>query len=212
MISARRGLLILAFLWAITTPVYGHGTKASDPPHVSGPLIGSQHSCAQHEAPQPSQIVVQSCSWIYRLAPLHTRPSEDYEAYWVQLEIDPGRQTCAGKIVFRLSVPRDARILSTTPNHSSLFRSPRTTALSLEVDANGAAPIPGVIRQTFLQRRRYVRVRSDHHQYVYTWWGRSRQTVMAAIGMELSHDTVPPTLSINWSELRGSRAENCQAS
>lgn len=182
-------------------------TDASDPPRTSGPLVGTPLPCEDNGNARDGEVRGQACSWSYELA-AHTKATSDYWAYWTQIEIDPGRGTCAKKISFTFEVSGGTQIVSVAPAPGAA--SPRRSRTELIVDADGGAPIPGRIEQDVEVPSGRVSVDLVDGRYRYVWRGNARRKVMVAIGLQLANDRVPPELETVISTRTGSGAGSCR--
>lgn len=203
MIAARR-LLLIGLLCATVSwpaqPAAAQDPDASNPPRVSGPLVGSPFGCEDNGPAAPGEAKGQSCSWLYDLVPAESNPEEDFSAYWVQMEIDPGKGFCAKEMSFRMSAPSGGRIVSAAPDRDRRITKSRLTTTELIVNADGAAPIPGAVAQDVKPGRGRVTVTVNENAYSYRWKGNSRHKVVLAVGIQLTHAGLPPDLFSSWSE------------
>jgi hypothetical protein len=175
----------LAVLMVHAAPVSADDPDASKAPRVFGPLIGTPLDCEDDGPPGKGESKGQACGWSYELAPAESNLEEDFYANWIQIEIDPGPGAwCAKAIIFRMKTGADARIVSAVPDHSG--EAPRSSVTEFEVDADGAAPVPGTISQDVLPARGKVSVSMDDRHYSYAWEGNSGHKVMVAIGVQLA--------------------------
>lgn len=203
MIAVRRhllvGLLCAAVSWP-AQPAAAQDPDASNPPRVSGPLVGSPLGCEDNGPAAPGEAKGQSCSWLYDLVPAESNLEENFSAYWVQMEIDPGKGWCAKEMSFTMSAPSDGRIVSAAPDRGGRIGKSRLTTTELIVDAEGAAPLPGTVAQDVKPGRGRVTVTMDESVYSYRWRGNSRDKVVLAVGIQMTHAGLPPELFSTWSE------------
>lgn len=197
-----RGSLVIAMLaglMAPASPAHAQQADASRAPRSSGPLIGAGFDCEDNESPKAGGMNAQACGWMYQLAPAETNLAEDISAYWVQIEIDPGRE-CAKLIEFDLSLPDDMRVISAAAEKSRRVPKPGSKLVELTVDAEGAAPLPGHLEQDVAVAPGREKVALRAHSYSYRWIGNSRDKVVVAVGVEFTHAALPPDFFYTWSE------------
>lgn len=147
---------------------------------------------------------------MYQLLPIDTTIEADYQAYWFQMEIDPGKGWCATRLHFDMDAPSDGRIVSAVPHESTHVRSRSIGTTHLSVDGDGAAVVTGAIEQEVVLTPGRTRVRIDDDHYNYDWRGLSRHKVMVAIGVQLSSARTPPELFTTWSESEGGGVGSCR--
>ncbi|HYO60402.1 MAG TPA: hypothetical protein VEU29_00705 [Actinomycetota bacterium] len=199
-------LMAAAALWLPAAPAAA-APDASQPPRTSGPLIGVPLPCEDNGTAGRGEVHGQSCSWSYELAPADTDPARDFSAYWTQIEIDPGKGMCAHRIVFGVELEGDARIVSAAPAKGS--RGDAAGVTQLVVDGDGAAPVPGTIEQDVSVPSGRSKVRVDESSYRYVWTGNSKDKVVIALGVQMSHGRVPPDPETSMSVRTGSGGGSC---
>lgn len=193
-------VLICLTMWP-APPVTADSTPdASDPPRTSGPLVGSPLGCEDDGPSGPWEFKAQSCSWLYELAPAETNLEKDFAAYWVQMEITPGKGLCAKDLGFNLTRPRGVRIISAVPRHGGRVAEHRSAVTELLVDADGDAPIPGTVSQDVLLAPGRIKVNKSARHYSFRWSGNSPRKVVIAIGIQLAHDRIHPSMFSGWIE------------
>ena len=169
MITRRKlllvGLLCTSLSWT-AQPVGAEDPNASNPPRVSGPLVGSPLGCEDDGPAGPGEAKWQACSWHYQLAG-DGNFEEDFSAYWLQMEIDPGKGLCAKGMSFKISDLNGVRIVSAVPRRSSRIPKSRSITTELVVDAEGSAPVPGTVAQDGLLGPGRTTVRRDEDSYSY---------------------------------------------
>lgn len=213
MASTRHSLLaafVATTVLGLPYPVAANDPDASDPPRTSGPLVGLSMPCEDNGPAGPGEAKGQSCSWFYDLAPAETNLGEDFSAYWIQMEIDPGKGWCAKKLTFELSAPSDGRIVSAAPDRGRRIAKGRVTTAELIVDAEGAAPVPGTVAQDVKPGRGRITVKMNEDHYMFRWRGNSPDKVMVAVGVQLSHGRLPPELVYSWQEGVGFATGTCR--
>ncbi len=198
--SDRKGLRPLALLTLVVLSISsGMGSPvkalqpgdqdASDPPTTTGPLIGANPlGCEDAGEPGPGEVIAQSCSWSYELIPLESNPAEDFGAYWIQMEIHPGKGECAKELIFDVEPPSGGRITSASPDASARVNASKPTVSGLIVDAEGAAPVPGGIHQEVTYGKGNLTVTVSEQKYSFHWVGSSKNKIIVAIGVEIAHE------------------------
>ncbi|MEA2459986.1 MAG: hypothetical protein QOH90_163 [Actinomycetota bacterium] len=192
-------------------PVSADDYDASDPPKTSGPLIGSPIGCEDDGPAHAGRSKGQTCSWSYQLVPAETAVGEDFSAYWLQMEITPGRGVCAKQMSFSLTLPADARIVSAVPARSSKVSRIRPISPKLVVDGGGTAPLPGTVSQDLNSAPGRIGIRIEPHRYFFTWIGNSREKAEVAIGLQIAGRSLPPNLISAWSETLGLVVGTCSS-
>jgi hypothetical protein len=155
-------------------------------------------------------MIGQSCSWSYDLLPAESNATEDYSAYWVQIEVDPGKGECARMILFEMDAPGDGRIVSAVPDKTVRSSEAHPATTELIVDGGGTAPVPGAISKEVIVPTGKTTVDFDEDHYSAMWWGKSRDKVMIAFGVQYTHTSVPPELFYSWSESQGMGGGSCR--
>lgn len=191
--------LCLALLGA-TSPVGADDFDASDPPRTSGPLVGSPFGCDDNGPAKPHETRGQACSWAYDLVPAQTNATEDFSAYWVQIEVDPGKHWCVKEVSFKVTAPNHVRIVSAVPARGHRIARAKGMTSRLVVDAEGTAPVPGVVSQGLSTTPGRTTVDVGHRRYSYRWRGNSADKLGVAIGLQLAGQRLSPELFRVWSE------------
>lgn len=173
---------------------------ASDPPRVAGPLIGLSIGCEDNGPARPGEAKGQGCAWRYDLLPLDSKVREDFSAFWIQMEIDPGKHTCAYQMGFEVTGITNGRIISATPARSRTLTNEAPSRTRLEVDGNRAAIIGGTISQRIQLNSGRIAVEKSSNHYSFRWSGASRSKVMAAVGIEVAREGTPPEITYSWSQ------------
>jgi len=213
MASARRSALVsLLCATALLSagPVSAEDPDASIPPRVSGPLLGIPFECEDNGPAGAHQAKAQTCSWSYDLIPAETNLLEDFFAYWIQIEIDPGKGFCAKEIEFEMTGPNGGRIVSAMPDKSRRVAKRRPAVTELVVDADKAAPFPGTISNDVLYQPGRVSVQLNADRYSFTWRGNSRDKVMVAIGVQMTQPLVVPRIFSFYAESVGVMMGSCR--
>lgn len=195
-----RFLVVLLLVIALPAAPAVASEDASDPPTVSGPLFGPEPSCHEDEF---RGMRTQECSWWLDLAPAETNLTEDYRAEWVQLEMTPPPGSCATNMVFGLGLPDSARLVSAAPAQSARVRRAASAVTRLDVDAEGAALVPGTVENEFVSAPGKVRVAADDGAYVYEWTGRWPDKVVVALGLQMAGERIPPEVASTWFGVQG---------
>jgi hypothetical protein len=215
MSSLRRSIAVLLAVGLMLSGPQGlaaEGADASESPRSSGPLVGLfPFPCADNGPAGPNEARGQSCSWFYELLPAETNATEDFSAYWIQFEIDPGKRFCAKRIDFELEVSAEHRIVSAVPNKSEHIKRAKPQITQLVVDGGGTAPVPGIIEQDVVAPVGRTKVSVQERTYSYRWTGNSRDKIMIAIGIQLAHEAGPPQFFYEWSESGGFTMGSCRA-
>lgn len=202
--------VITATVVALGAPALADDPDASNPPRVSGPLVGSPFSCEDNGPPGPGETKGQSCSWMYNLAPAETDAERDFSAYWVQMEIHPGKGQCALMLQFDVQLPDGVELLSASHQKSRRLSKRTDQTSTLVVDGAGAAPLPGRIEQDMLMTSGHEVVRMSDQRYRYRWTGPSKSKIVVAIGLQMAHRSLPPELFAGWSEGQGMGMGSCR--
>ncbi|MGI8775024.1 MAG: hypothetical protein ACR2KQ_08440 [Actinomycetota bacterium] len=189
-----------------------YNQDASEQPRSSGPLIASPGPCVRDEASgKGGTTTFESCYWSYSLIPAESDIDEDFSALWYQLEIDPGKGTCATGIGIEISAPSDGRIVSSFPDRSRRIRKSSARISMLTIDGEGSAPLPGTIEQDVVDVPGRVKAKVSSERYRFEWRGKSRKKVMFAVGVEMAHSSLPPAVISMQSVSEWYEAGNCDA-
>jgi hypothetical protein len=198
------------FLLLPMAPLGARNPDASDPPQTSGPLVGSPFGCEDDGPPGHNEIKAQACSWSYELIPAELDATHDFSAYWLQMEVDP-ESGCVKEMFFKVTVPPEMRILSAVPSRSRRIVKSRPMTTQLVVDGDGSAPVPGAVSQDLTSAPGRTFVTSGTRTYSYRWRGNSPHKVVVAIGLQLSHPSLPSdSLFSAWSEGLGFGWGSCR--
>ena len=200
--------LVAAAAIAFGAPALANQPDASDPPRVSGPLVGLPFGCEDNGPAGPGEVKGQSCSWSYNLA-ADTAAQRDFSAYWVQMEIDPGKGNCALELDFDVDLPEEIQLVSATHDSSRRLSKKTGQTSRLVVDGGGTAPASGTIEQDLLMSNGRETVAISDHTYSYKWRGKSKTKIVLAIGLQMSHAS-PPDLFTTWSEGQGMAMGSCR--
>lgn len=213
MTTVRRlpAVLVVSLLFVFpASPASANEPDASHAPRTSGPLVGVPWPCEDNGPAEPGEAKGQSCSWAYELAPAETNAGEDFSAFWIQMEIDPGKGWCAKEMRFELTAPTDGRIVSAAPDRGSRITKSSPSTTELVVDGEAAAPVPGTIAQDIGLTSGRTKVEVDEDHYSFVWRGNSRTKVMVAIGVQFAHNRVPPETFYSFSGSEGAAMGSCR--
>jgi hypothetical protein len=165
--------------------------------------------CEDNGPAGPNEFKFQSCGWTYELAPAETNTGEDFTALWVQMEIDPGPE-CAQMMLFRMKVPKNARVVSGVPDRTGrIRRASAPTTTELVVDGDGAAPLPGTVAQDVAMSSGRAYVEISEREYRYFWIGNASEKVNLAIGVQIAHEVSLDEWFASWSEQVGAGGGTC---
>jgi hypothetical protein len=202
-------LVIALTLVSAPQVVASAGSDASNNPRTSGPLVGLVTQCPDNGPAARNEAKGQSCAWSYQLAPAESNATEDFSAFWIQMEIDPGAGWCAKEIRFSISAPSDGRIVSGVPSEGGRITKARPEVTELVVDGEGTAPLPGLISQDVYVPEGRTKVSVNGKRYSYAWRGDSREKIVVAIGVQMAHGRVPPDFFYTISESEGGSVGSC---
>lgn len=209
----RTDLLLVMILCAAVLAgpaALAYSQDASKEPRFSGPLVASPGPCVRDEAPgKGGMTTFESCSWSYSLVPAESDIDEDFSALWYQLEIDPGRGTCATGIGIEILAPSDGQIVSGIPDRSRRIKRSRVHVSTLTIDGEGSAPLPGTIEQDVVDAPGRVEVEVSSRHYRMEWKGKSRKKVVLAVGVEIAQSSLRPGLASMQSVSEWFEAGNC---
>jgi hypothetical protein len=183
---------------------------ASRSPRVSGPLLGFPFDCEDNGPADPGETRGQSCTWSYELAPIETDVEHDFSAYWVQMEIEPSKGSCALELIFDLELPDSATLISATHEKNRRIKKNTEQLSRLLVDGGGTAPVPGTIEQDVAVPKGREKIKMRERGYRYRWIGRSRDKVVVAIGLQIAHRSTPPEFFYTTSEGHGMGWGSCR--
>ena len=209
-----RFLLVFSVIGALlpVASLEARNPDASHRPRTSGPLLGYPFDCEDNGRASRGQMKAQACTWSYELIPAELDATNDFSAYWVQMEVDPGGAGwCAKEMFFEANLGGKAEIISATPSRSGRVTKARPLTRTLEVDGGGTAPIPGTVSQKLTSLVGRTSVRQGAHSYTYRWRGNSPHKVVTAIGLQFSRPTVPAEAMATWGEGMGVTTGTCRA-
>lgn len=127
------------------------------------------------------------------------------------MEIDPGKGMCAKELHFGMRYPAPGSIVSAMPDADRRISAYTEEVWGFDVEAGGAAPVPGRIEQDVALPKGNISVDVDEHEYSLRWRGNSKKKVMIAIGVQLAGDAAPPELFYTWEESQGGSMGSCSA-
>ncbi|HVM34445.1 MAG TPA: hypothetical protein VM784_03790 [Actinomycetota bacterium] len=193
--TAAAAIVAISLLAALISPASARQMRARDEPNVAGPLAPDPelHSCDSKKTRAKGKVVAAFtiCLQWYRLAPeSEADPLNDYGALWVRARANSKNGWCATRVKLETELPAEGT-LAKAPRPGRKIEARRgdkeTTSL-LSVDAQGDAPDPGTIEQSYLVRPGTLRVTFDDETRTYRlkWNGLSRKAVAFATGIELS--------------------------
>lgn len=168
---------------------------ASEAPSVSGPLTVTEEGCERQNKKRRGRVVarLRSCLWVYRHAN-DNDPPRDHGSFWLQVTVKPVDGWCATEVVASTEVPSTTSIGdSRTPRRVTRPSGRREMRARVVIDAEGAAPTVGTIKQHFylyprVLRRSGVSETSDGHRRMsITWKGSSGNKLAFVVGAELSY-------------------------
>lgn len=183
-----------------TAVVAGTGWAASprqmrvrDEPNVSGPLAADPelHSCQSKKTSANGEVVAvfRICLQWYRLAPQgETDPEKNYGALWIKARAKAKNGWCARRVKLETVLPsRGTLSKAPRPGKKIELKRGKEMTSSLKVDAQGAAPVAGVVEQSYIVRPGAMRVTFDDDTRVYRmkWEGTSTRAIAFAKGIEL---------------------------
>jgi hypothetical protein len=193
--KAAAAVVAVSLLVVPIAPAAARQMRARDEPSVTGPLEPDPelHSCDSKKTRAEGEVVAAFtiCLQWYRLSPeREADPLNDYGALWVRARANSKNGWCATRVKLETTLPSEGT-LSKAPRAGSKIeakRGDKKTTSMLAVDAQGDAPEPGTIEQSYLLRPGTLRVtlRDDTRTYRLRWDGLSRKAVAFATGIELS--------------------------
>lgn len=201
---------LAALLVLPAAPSRADAPDASRPPQTSGPLVSVPTTCEDNGPARGHEMKGQSCDWSYELVPAETDVDDDFEAWWIQIEVDPGKGWCAMDLSVEVSAPSDGRIVSAVPDHGGRIDNGAAAITSLLVDGGGSAPVPGTISQTVAPARGRTTVTLTDDHYSFRWRGHSKNKVMFAVGVQVAHGRTPLQLTYTQSGGFGFGGGSCR--
>ncbi|MDQ3877205.1 MAG: hypothetical protein M3290_02470 [Actinomycetota bacterium] len=181
-------------LWPLT--VAAAQMRASESPSVSGPLSLHEEHCFRQDKKRHSHIVVTAkvCLRVYFLKASNDNDAAyNHGAVWVQTSLHAAKGWCVTKVVPSSAISSNTIVdNSRTPARTIKPPDKKTVRARVVVDADGAAPTSGYVRQTFLlfpdvlRRAHLTTLSNNDRELTELWKGSSRRRLAFVVGAEIS--------------------------
>jgi hypothetical protein len=180
---------------ALLAPAGAAQMKASDPPHVAGPLALSNETysgdpCRREVIKVGGEVaaVGRFCTWFYRFDPgAESDAGRDYGVWWIQSDFKPRNGWCAKQLNTGIAMSSGTEVTAFTRKKLDLSTGRKVT-IRLRPDAGGTSATPGLVRNSFVMRPGTYRSRfvSSNSNLKMVWKGATKKPAAFAGGLEAS--------------------------